>query len=116
MSAVLISSRPLPVRTRPGAAVYRRRRLTVAAALVGTVTLFGAIVGDVSVGPGGVPASATGAGPTAERSSVVARPGDTLWSLAHEHRGSVSHASYVDALVRLNGGASIEAGQRVVLP
>lgn len=66
--------------------------------------------------PGGVPASASGGSPAIESASLVARPGDTLWSIAAAHRGEVPHARYVDLLVRVNGGASIAAGQVVVLP
>jgi Tfp pilus assembly protein FimV len=47
---------------------------------------------------------------------VTAQPGDTLWSIAQAHRGDVSVDRYVDKLVDLNGGASIMAGQQVVLP
>ncbi|HUG00194.1 MAG TPA: LysM domain-containing protein [Ilumatobacter sp.] len=69
---------------------------------------------DVLVGPGGVPASAS-SGQLA-RSTVVAQPGDTLWSIATEHRGDVPISRYVDKLVELNDGAGIQAGQRIVLP
>ena len=68
---------------------------------------------------GGDPAVAADARPaeqTLAPASHVARPGDTLWSIADAYRGEVSHARYVDALVRLNGGASIQAGQAVALP
>lgn len=116
MTAVLISSRPMPARARADAATFRRRRATVSAVAVAMFTLVGVVVVGPSGGPGGVPASATGAQPAVVRESVVARPGDTLWSLAHQHRGNVSHEAFVDALVRLNGGASIEVGQRIVLP
>lgn len=47
---------------------------------------------------------------------VVARPGDTLWSIAEAHRGDVAVRPYVDALIDLNGGPSIQAGQAVFLP
>jgi Tfp pilus assembly protein FimV len=46
----------------------------------------------------------------------VARPGDNLWSIAEAHRGDVGVRRYVDALIDLNGGPSIQAGQRVLLP
>ena len=42
--------------------------------------------------------------------------GETLWSIAADHRGDVAISRYVDTLVDLNGGASIEAGQQIVLP
>jgi len=116
MTAVLISSRPALEHRRVSAATYRRRRAAVGGVLVGVIALLGAFVPGPSFGPGGVPASATGAETAFERSTVMARPGDTLWTIARTHRGEISHDVYVDALVRLNGGASIEAGQRIVLP
>ncbi len=69
---------------------------------------------DVLVGSGGVPASAA-TGQLA-RSTIVAQPGDTLWSIAGEYRGTVPISTFVDKLVELNDGAAIYAGQRVVLP
>lgn len=103
-----------PGRARPSAATYRRRR-----AVVGIVSAVGIAVGavaahDVLAGSGGVPASAAESLPA--RVTVVARPGDTLWSIAELHHGEVSISRYVDTMVDLNGGASIRAGQAVVLP
>ena len=46
----------------------------------------------------------------------VAQPGDTLWSIAERYRGDVGKGRYVDALVEINGGASIQIGQAVRLP
>jgi len=105
--------RTAPV-ARRSAAVYRRRR-----AVVGSITAIIAAVAlvtahDVLVGSGGVPASAA-AGQLA-RSTIIAQPGDTLWSIAGEHRGGVAISTFVDKLVELNDGAAIYAGQEVVLP
>ena len=50
------------------------------------------------------------------RASVIAQPGDTLWAIAELHHGDIPIMRYVDQLVALNGGASIVAGQPVVLP
>ena len=45
----------------------------------------------------------------------VVRPGDTLWSIASSLTdGSIS--SFVDDLVELNGGSSIDVGQRLIVP
>lgn len=71
---------------------------------------------DVLAGSGGVPASAAASQPALGRSSVTAQPGDTLWSIAQAYRGDVPVSRYVDKLVSLNGGASIQAGQQIVLP
>lgn len=97
-------------------AVYRRRR-----AAVGTVLAVCAAVGivfahDVLVGSGVAPAAAAASQPAFARGEVIARRGDTLWSIAEEYRDGVSIGRYVEELVALNGGASLQAGQRVVIP
>jgi len=116
------TSRPAGARVhrRPVAAAsartYRRRRALVGgfAALVVAVGVVATY--DALVGPGGTPAAAATGQPARSTATVVARPGDTLWAIAAEHRGDVAIGRYVDALVALNGGASIEAGQQIVLP
>ena len=99
---------------RPSEATYRRRRAVVGTLLAVLVAVGLVAAHDVLAGSGGVPASAAESLPA--HVVVVARPGDTLWSIADEHRGDISISRYVDTLVDLNGGASIEAGQQVVLP
>lgn len=98
---------------RPSAAVYRRRRLV--AAVFASLALLGVGQMATSAISGEATAVATDR-PGAARSTVVVQPGDTLWALAHRHRGSTDHGWYVDALIRLNGSASIQAGQVLVLP
>ena len=71
---------------------------------------------DVLAGSGGVPASAAESQPAHARPTITAQPGDTLWSIARAHRGEVPIGRFVDKLVDLNGGPSIQAGQQVVLP
>lgn len=102
--------------TRVSAATYRRRRAVVGIVLAVLVAASAVLAHDVLAGSGGVPASAAASQPARTRTTVTARPGDTLWSLAEQHHGDVSLTRYVDALVSLNGGASIQAGQAVVLP
>lgn len=46
----------------------------------------------------------------------VARNGDSMWTIADEHRGATGRESYIDALVDLNGSTSIQVGQAVMLP
>ena len=46
----------------------------------------------------------------------IVGPGDTLWSIAGELRGGGDVRARVDRLARLNGGATITAGQTVVVP
>jgi LysM repeat protein len=101
---------------RPSAATYRRRRVVVGTVLAAFVAVGAVATHDVLAGSGGVPASAAVSLPAQARMRVVAQPGDTLWSIASAHRGDVSITRYVDALVDLNGGATIQLGQEVVLP
>jgi LysM repeat protein len=70
---------------------------------------------DVLAGSDGVPASASSQSASV-RATLTVQPGDTLWSIAQERRGDVPVGRYVDKLVALNGGASIQAGQQIVLP
>ena len=94
--------------------VYLRRRIG-AAALLATLSVAVVVALDPLAGSGGVPAAAAGAAP-ATRAVHVARSGDTLWAIAHEHRGDVAHDRYLDALIGLNGDVGIEIGQAVRLP
>jgi hypothetical protein len=106
------------LRQRRLAARYRRRR-AVAGLLVAGVVGTGALAASTLLtGPGGVPASAAGAGtePAGHPMSVRVVAGDSLWSIAAAHRGTVPIARYVEALIDLNGGTAIEAGQLVRLP
>jgi hypothetical protein len=104
-------------RTAPVAdATYRRRRAIVGTFLAVIVSVGIVTTHDVLAGSSGVPASAAAGQPTLVRSSITARQGDTLWSIASAHRGSIGITTYVDKLVDLNGGASIQTGQAVVLP
>ena len=95
---------------------YRRRRAVVGTTLAVFVAVGAVLTHDVLAGSGGVPASAAASQPALVRTTVTAQPGDTLWSIAQSRRGSVSITRYVDKLVDLNGGASIQAGQAVLLP
>lgn len=70
---------------------------------------------DVLAGSGGVPASAAESRP-AQSMTVVAQPGESLWTIAERYHGSASITSYLDTLVDLNGGPTIEVGQTIVLP
>lgn len=96
--------------------VYRRRRAIVGIVAAALVAVGSVAAHDVLAGSGGVPASAAPSQPAHVRATVTARSGDTLWSIAQRHHGAVSLTRYVDALVDLNGGASIQAGQAVRLP
>lgn len=116
MSAA-ITVRPLSAvapRRRVTEATYRRRRAVVGTALAAFVAVGAVAAHDVLAGSGSGPASAAVSQPA--RTTTIARPGDTLWSIAEAHRGGVPLTRYVDKLVSLNGGASLQIGQTVVLP
>ena len=100
---------------RPSPAAARRRRVVAAtaAAALGVLALG---VHGVVTDPGSGPASAAGIGPLGEARHVVAHPGDSLWSIAERHHGDVAFRHYLDALIELNGGTAIQAGQAVRLP
>lgn len=125
------SSRPLPGRSAPAhrarsaapsrsALVYRRRRSVLAATVASVVVL--AFLGGRAVlaDEGGVALRPTGGAaivPADQMPAVyLVQPGDTLWAIAERFSGDTSVGSYVDALVTANGGASIQAGQELVLP
>lgn len=114
------SSRPAPVRSsrpsapvepgrRDAARVYVRRR--VVAVLVFTIAaLFGAVQAVAAFGAG--PASGTERLPAVH----VVQPGETLWSIAAELQPTGDVRGLVRRLSSLNGGVSLQIGQRLVLP
>jgi LysM repeat protein len=117
-SARLPMSRPANAKRteRHSAAVYRRRRLVVGSIAALAVISAGLAVSEVLAGDGGATASAAVTGPEFVRQTVTAQPGDTLWAIARRFHGSVDVDRYLDRLISLNGGPSIQAGQAIVLP
>ncbi len=112
-------STPRPQRQRSTVPpmVFRRRRRLASVALAAALSALGLGAHAVLTDSGSVPASAVGVGTATGRRQVTAQPGDSLWSIAEEHHGSVPLRQYVDALVDLNGGVTaIAAGQAVTLP
>ena len=106
-------------RITASAAVYRRRRAAAALLVASVLSVAGlGTLGALGVltGPGGDPASAVGVGTAPPVVHVRAEPGDSLWSIAERFHGDVGLQRYVDALVDLNGGTAIAAGQLVRLP
>lgn len=67
-------------------------------------------------------ASETGSAASASDGATYVAPvhvvaaGDTLWSIAEQHRGSIGMVEYVDRLIDLNGGTTVHVGQFVTLP
>jgi hypothetical protein len=105
-----------------------RRTIALAAVLLAV-----AIAAQVAIGAVGAlagldsrPAAASEAEPAASetaaigevtvRSIHVAEPGESLWSVADIYRGDIDRGRYVDRLISLNGGTSIEVGQAIRLP
>lgn len=115
-------------------AVYRRRRVAVAVlAVVLTVAASTGIRSLASRGDGAAPVSAVTPGVSAVALAgmpagvdvsgafvvsdgvYVVQPGDTMWSIASSLTdGSIR--GYVADLIELNGGASLDVGQLLVLP
>lgn len=109
----LLADRPVPQAT------YQRRRAAfgaVAAALVLVVAvLLAGVTGAPSVSDtvgAGVPAGPAGGDATAAH---VVRPGDTVWSIARRLQPDGDIRGLVDRIVARNGGATLTAGQRLVL-
>ena len=111
-----IPARPAAPRRRPSERTFRRRRAVIGVLLAGVVGSTGLVAGNVLTGPGGVPASAAGAGTEVVERSVRVHAGDSLWSIAEQHRGDVPITDYVEALISRNGGTHIEVGQVIRLP
>lgn len=98
---------------RPEAQVYVRRRLLVGLVFVAVVLGVWFSAGNVLANRGGEPASAAAVRPA---TAYVVQPGDTLWSIAERFHAGHDQATYVDLLVRLNGGTVIQVGQSLSLP
>lgn len=110
------ATRRPPVAHRAPAAVYCRRRvlagaLAVAIAWAG-VGLGSEVLGRMTGTDGGLsPVGATG-----EPVPYVVQPGDTWWDLAAEVAPGEDPRPVVDALIEANGGATLQVGQRILLP
>lgn len=98
-----------------------RRAVALVIVLVALVIACSAAIATVEAVAdlGGRPAAASESAPESEVAVVrihVAESGDTLWSIAEHYRGDVARDRYVDALIDLNEGTSIQVGQAVRLP
>ena len=99
---------------RPGArSTYLRRRVGALTFVVALVLSVGSISQHGLADRGGDPASVPAVGRSV---TYVAQPGDTLWNIAQTLYPGSDITLVVDALVTLNGGASIQAGQQLLLP
>ena len=101
---------------------YTVRRLVAGLFAVGVAVVAVLSLAAVTTSLGGGPASAAGVsssdGDTATGTARhhVARPGDSMWSIADRYRGDVDRGRYLDALVDLNGAVAIQVGQSIRLP
>jgi hypothetical protein len=97
---------------RQPAAVYTRRRLAVLG-LVALVLAGALLLAELTARftAAGEPAPLR---PVAEV-AVVVQPGDTVWSIATDLARGGDPRPIVDAIADANGGAALEAGQRLVL-
>jgi hypothetical protein len=119
----------LPPVTRPGARIYRRRRLAVLGAALSVVllaVLLTSLAGratssDVRITPAEAPIVRNPAAYGASGQRVPARavyvvqPGDTIWTIARDLDPSGDTRATVDRIVALNGSAALEPGQRLRL-
>lgn len=94
--------------------VYVRRQLLVLLVVAAVLLALVAGGGNVLANRGGAPASTSAVRPAP--STYVVQPGDTLWSIAAAVLGGEASVDYVDSLVALNGGASLQVGQVISLP
>jgi hypothetical protein len=102
---------------------YGRRRVVaallagVSAVVVGVVLFVAILAIGLLAGSGGRPASASRAEPAnTAATTYVAVAGDSLWSIAEANHGEVDIDWYVEALIDINGGTSVQIGQAVGLP
>ncbi len=102
-----------PVGRRLAPRVYRRRRAAALMLAVLSVVGLGGLLADPL---GAAPVDASGPVAASTPRTVIAQPGDTIWALAHRHRGEIDHGRFVEMLIAANGGPSLQAGQRVVIP
>ena len=121
------STGPLPTRytvpysVLPNRSTFVRRRVGAVVFVVALVLSVGSVAQRGLADRGGVPASGsavgrTTTGGTGYAPAYVVHQGDTLWAIAERLYPGRNVAQIVDALVSLNGGASIQVGQTLNLP
>ena len=101
------------VDNRPSTQVFLRRRVVVAFVFIAVFVALTFGAGSVLANRGGAPASTSAVRPA---TSYVVQPGDTVWSISERLRGESTQIDYVDALVSVLGGASLQVGQVITLP
>ncbi len=94
-------------------ASFVRRRIGAVAFVTALAISVGVAVDDGLADRGGDPASTSAVG---RSSTYVVQPGDTMWAIAQRLNPGGDLTGYVDALMSLNGGSVIVAGQQLRLP
>lgn len=94
---------------RVSAETYRRRRLAMAALVLGLV------LGVASMGHE-ADASRTPEARVADSVTYVVQPGDTLWGIARRLSPEGDPRPLVHVLDDIAGGARLQPGQRLILP
>ena len=93
--------------------VYVRRRIVVASVLFSLLAALGVGAGTVLANRGGAPASASA---VRQANRYLVQPGDTMYSIAEAYRDGADLMHFVDDLIALNGGVTLQIGQQISLP
>ncbi len=116
-AGVVAALAPAPVVRLPEA-VYRRRRVAVAAIVAAFLTLVLAVGRPDRVPPGEAnpwPSAGEAALPAELPGVYVVQPGDTLWDIALAIAPGADPRAWVHELAEAAGGAALEPGQRIVI-
>ncbi len=129
MALALVDTHPRPalrllqggLDAGPAPAVYRRRRMVAlilaVAFVVVAMTGLRAVVLSTGIFDGRPLSAADVSTPVpAGGETLLVQPGQTLWTIARDLQPSGDVRPLVDELAALNGGATLEAGQNLVLP
>ena len=93
--------------------VYVRRRIVVASVFLSVLAALGVGAGNVLANRGGAPASASA---VRQANTYLVQPGDTMYSIAEAYRDGADLMHFVDDLIALNGGVTLQIGQQISLP
>ena len=123
MAAITFSTTTIPTLrlVRPPTAVYRRRRLFVAALALVALVALGLVLGALGGGPltaseASSPDVITLPLETVSASTHVVVSGDTLWSIARHLQPEGDVRPLVDALAAARDGRPLQVGERIRLP
>jgi nucleoid-associated protein YgaU len=98
---------------------YWRRRLVVGALALVVLLLASAGLRSAAGALGIVPASGSERAPASNVSparTYVVQPGDTVWKIARRLQPQGEVRPLVDRIVKANGGASVQIGDRLEVP